>query len=131
LDFERRSSYLKEIVDRESTDLQELIAELLEGARDGRVKLFLIHRALKARRKEEALFRDGIYIPLNVRGELEDHLIAFARRHKGRWALAVVPRLTAALARENEHPWEGHGWTPLFSCRRGHHNSGGMPSPTA
>ncbi len=71
---------------------------LLDTLPDGRAKLFLTWRALALRRDDEALFRDGEYLPLDVSGEHAAQLIAFARRAGGRVAVVLVPRLYASLA---------------------------------
>jgi (1->4)-alpha-D-glucan 1-alpha-D-glucosylmutase len=60
VDFMRRKSYLEEIMRHEETGLLRLIEELLENREDGRIKLFLIHRALLARGANADLFCLGI-----------------------------------------------------------------------
>jgi (1->4)-alpha-D-glucan 1-alpha-D-glucosylmutase len=70
---------------------------LLREWRSGAVKLFVTARGLHARREQPALFVDGEYMPLAVRGEHAANVVAFARRHGDEWALAVVPRLTTEL----------------------------------
>jgi (1->4)-alpha-D-glucan 1-alpha-D-glucosylmutase len=74
------------------------LAGLLERPEDGRVKLYLTHRLLRARRRWPALFREGSYEPVAAEGgERAAHLFAFLRRGGGRAVLAVAPRLVAAL----------------------------------
>ena len=80
-----------------SADRPALCARLLEGWRDGRVKLYTIVRGLGVRRADPGLFMEGDYLPLMPRGRHTDHLVAFARRNAGRAVIAVVPRLTARL----------------------------------
>ncbi len=43
------------------------------------------------------LFAHGAYVPIEVAGRHAERVIAFARVHEGRWAIAAVSRLTAAL----------------------------------
>ncbi|HVG44158.1 MAG TPA: hypothetical protein VM890_05485, partial [Longimicrobium sp.] len=74
------------------------LAELLERPEDGRVKLYLTHRLLQARRRWPGLFRDGSYEPVAAEGERAAHLFAFLRRGQGRAVLAVAPRLVAGLS---------------------------------
>jgi len=71
--------------------------ELLRTMEDGRIKMFVIHKALGLRRQRPALFREGDYIPLYAEGSKADRLCAFARRQGGEVAIAVVPRLCAGL----------------------------------
>ncbi len=96
VDFTRRKSYLGEIMRCEEKGLLRLIEELLENRADGRMKLFLIHRALLARRANVDLFRLGQYLPLKAEGTHKEKIIAFARVHDGSWALALAPRFSAS-----------------------------------
>ena len=86
------------------------ISSFLETPRDGRAKLFLIARALKARNDRPALFQDGDYLPLTVDGPRGRHIIAFARRLGGEWCLAVAPRFPTPLIRETEMPLGDAVW---------------------
>jgi len=104
VDFEKRKRFLQEIITKEQEDMLALITELLSAKEDGRIKLFLIYRALKARRARRELFQNGDYIPLEVRGRCHAHLAAFARRHQHSWAITIVPRFLTRLVREGEAP---------------------------
>ena len=64
---------------------------------DSRVKLHVLSRALAARRENPALFLDGDYRPLEPSGTHHAHIVAFARTHNGKWAIAVVPRCAASI----------------------------------
>ena len=72
-------------------------AALLAAWRDGRIKQRLIARALQLREREPVLFERGRYLPLEVRGPLARHVVAFARHDGSTTALAVASRWTAAL----------------------------------
>jgi (1->4)-alpha-D-glucan 1-alpha-D-glucosylmutase len=43
------------------------------------------------------LFSAGEYIPLQAEGQRAAHVFAFARRHHGRTAIVLVPRLIAEM----------------------------------
>jgi (1->4)-alpha-D-glucan 1-alpha-D-glucosylmutase len=102
VDFEKRSLYLDEIVKREDTDMNGLLEELLASKEDGRIKLFLIHKALKARQENRDLFAGGSYMRIGVEGTVAENIIAFARVHEGAWALTIAPRLTTTLTKNDE-----------------------------
>lgn len=95
VNFEKRQSCLAEIIKREN-DLPGLVSDLLAKREDGRVKLFLIHRALQARKHNADLFLKGTYVPLMAEGSQEKRAIAFARIHKGGWAVTLAPRFPAS-----------------------------------
>ena len=68
----------------EAPDLTALCAELLEHWPDGRVKLYLTHRALTLRRQRARLFAAGEYRGLAPGGRHADHVVALARRGRTR-----------------------------------------------
>ena len=55
-------------------------------------------RALHCRRENPGLFTAGQYVHLHAHGERASHVFAFERRHEGRLAVVVVPRLIARLS---------------------------------
>lgn len=77
--------------------LPALAADLALHLDDGRLKQFVIWRALELRRAREALFRDGEYLPLTVSGERAEHVCAFARVLGEDCAVTIVPRLACTL----------------------------------
>ncbi len=112
VDFSRRTRLLAELVKREPRGLLPLVEELLRSWRDGRVKLFLIHRALSFRRERGELFLSGGYLPLPISGGKKEHVLAFARRREDGWAVAAVPRLVTRLAPAGEFPLGLETWGP-------------------
>jgi (1->4)-alpha-D-glucan 1-alpha-D-glucosylmutase len=96
VDFDLRAWLLGELVDLKEERV-ELACRLLEHKADGRIKLYLTHRALQFRRAHADLFRSGAYTPLEATGAASEHVVAFARALGDAEALAVVPRLPAKL----------------------------------
>ncbi len=74
------------------------VSALVDDWQDGRLKLFVTACALRFRRAQRAVFRDGDYLPLDAAGERAEHVVALARRVGRACVIAVVPRLVAALA---------------------------------
>lgn len=97
VDFDRRRRILGEIDD-------QLPGTLLEHWRDGRIKFFLTHRALHARRTHSDLFLHGQYVPLSTSGEHADRILAFGQEHQGRWAIAAAPIMYTRLAAVEQPP---------------------------
>ncbi len=104
VDFGKRKSFLTETVEKSEKDILGLISDLLTTWEDGRIKLFLIFRALKARRERPDLFGRGAYFQAEVKGKLEDHLVAFSRREGDSWALMICPRFLTSLVAEGQFP---------------------------
>jgi (1->4)-alpha-D-glucan 1-alpha-D-glucosylmutase len=110
VDFVERRTYLGKIQEKAGEDILKLIEELLRTRGDGRIKLFLIHRALKARNEHYEVFGKGAYVPLEVVGRFRDHIIAFARTYEGKWAVTIVPRFLTALIDKGDYPLGQKVW---------------------
>lgn len=110
VDFKRRQAFLREIRARENGNILHLIEELLRTKEDGRIKLFLIYRALKTRNEHIEVFRDGAYIPLKGAGKFKNHILAFARNHGRKWAVIVAPRFLTTVVRGGEYPFGEEIW---------------------
>jgi (1->4)-alpha-D-glucan 1-alpha-D-glucosylmutase len=99
VDYQKRRRMLAELegIDMDACVDRGLIKSLVDGIRDGRCKLFLTWKVLQFRRDHESLFRDGEYLPLRVSGEYASNVCAFARRHEGKLAITIAPRLYLRL----------------------------------
>jgi (1->4)-alpha-D-glucan 1-alpha-D-glucosylmutase len=75
----------------------EPMPRLLDSWSDGHLKQALIARTLDTRRAHPALFADGSYQPLPLRGRHADRGIAFRRAQGDAAAVVVVPRLVQPL----------------------------------
>jgi maltooligosyltrehalose synthase len=65
--------------------------------------MYLISKALDARRNNRTLFLDGEYHALRTSGQWADHALAFERRTvSGECAIVVVPRLVARVLGEEK-----------------------------
>jgi len=60
-------------------------------------KVAVTRAGLGLRRSDPELFAHGAYVPAETAGRHADRVVAFARVHEGRWALAAVSRLTERL----------------------------------
>lgn len=96
MDFEKRMAILQSLSAQAESPVAQ-IHDLLESKEDGRIKLFLIQRGLRARKKYLELFRDGDYIPLNVSGRFKDHVISFMRKTDKASAVIIAPRWLSSL----------------------------------
>ncbi|MFH2138924.1 MAG: malto-oligosyltrehalose synthase [Candidatus Omnitrophota bacterium] len=114
VDFGLRQKFLADIIEKAGTDLPGLISELCNTHEDGRIKLFLIYMALRARKENSILFREGAYVPINTGGKYKDHIIAFARKYDNMIAITVIPRFLALLIKESEYPFGEYVWQDTY-----------------
>jgi (1->4)-alpha-D-glucan 1-alpha-D-glucosylmutase len=108
VDYDLRAWWLGELINPPGSRA-ELAHALVDSKADGRIKLYLTHRALRFRRDHAELFRAGSYMPLEATGDAAEHIVAFARvlsaqapalgargaSTAGEEVLAVAPRLLA------------------------------------
>ena len=112
VDFQRRTAALAAIGERLGRDGAEtLAADLLATRHDGRIKLYLVHRALTFRAAHPELFGpDAAYQPLEATGPHAQCVVALRRAMTGEAMVAVAPRLMTQLSPEGEPPlgdvWE-------------------------
>jgi len=100
VDYARRSQILKGLRRRISegdAGLAGLASNLVKTKEDGRLKMYVTHRALTYRRDNSELFRRGGYLPLEVAGGKKEHACAFAREYNSRSVVVIVPRLICKL----------------------------------
>jgi (1->4)-alpha-D-glucan 1-alpha-D-glucosylmutase len=110
VDYKKRESLLKEIKKYPPGGQTKLIRNLLSNKEDGTLKLFLIHKVLRARKSKIGVFQEGDYIPVEAKGNLKDHVVAFIRRSREGWALSVVPRFSIGITEENRFPLGEKAW---------------------
>lgn len=98
VDFRKRVRMLAELLRRESeTTGVNLARELSQNKEDGRIKMYLIRKALAFRKVRRELFDQGEYLPLSADGSRAEHVCAFERRRNGDSAIVVVPRFPTRL----------------------------------
>ncbi len=104
VNFEQRQAYLSTIEQDTKTDVLRLIQELLNHKQDGRIKLFLVKQALNLRNQYASVFEQGSYIPLEVTGQLKNHIIAFARKAGETTIVTIAPRFLTSLITLDQNP---------------------------
>ncbi|MDH5695065.1 MAG: malto-oligosyltrehalose synthase [Dehalococcoidia bacterium] len=114
VDFQRRIKLLDDLIKQEAQGQQSLIRQVLKSWEDGRVKLYLTYKALNVRRSHRDLFLDGDYISLQIRGQRQEHVCAFARRKSELWALVIIPRLLTKLVYAGTLPLGRRVWGDDF-----------------
>ncbi len=99
IDYEVRKKYLEGF---KSTDQAEQLQNLKRYFFTGQLKMYCLHKALKVRMEDRELFEMGEYLPLEVKGDFSENIIAFARRKKEKWSLTLVPVLVGELCDPEE-----------------------------
>jgi (1->4)-alpha-D-glucan 1-alpha-D-glucosylmutase len=110
VDFSQRQVLLDGLLEAEKQDWRALLSDLLQSWSDGRIKLYVTHKALGARNANRQAFLEGQYTSLRADGPQQDHIIALARHHGDTWMIAVVPRLPSRLSTVGEFPLGNRVW---------------------
>ncbi len=101
VDYSKRMAAIEDIKRQESEiPCWQLARKLTDEKQDGRVKLFLIYRALNNRKRACDIYEKGEYRSLHVLGRKEYHVCALARRLGERAMLAAVPRFFVRLLKD-------------------------------
>jgi (1->4)-alpha-D-glucan 1-alpha-D-glucosylmutase len=131
VDFRSRTEALQGIADGAHADNPAMASDLLEHWLDGRIKLYVIWKALGCRRERPTLFRKGEFLPVEVIGDRSEHVISFLRQYEEEQILVVVPRWVVNLTNLDTlvlHEFLGgtklklplaspHSWRNVFTAR--------------
>jgi (1->4)-alpha-D-glucan 1-alpha-D-glucosylmutase len=97
IDFDQRRELASVLRETYESQNGENIERMLASWQDGLVKMYVLKRALNARTEKPDLFLDGEYLPVEIRGQHKDRVIAFARKNGNEWAISVSPRCVASV----------------------------------
>lgn len=98
VDYDIRMRMLDELRRQESEiPLRQLARELTDHRENGKVKLYLIYKALNYRKQNREIFEKGEYIPLTVTGDKNYNICAFARRNGSKNIIIIAPRFFTKL----------------------------------
>jgi malto-oligosyltrehalose synthase/4-alpha-glucanotransferase len=107
VDFEKRIQVFKEL---ESKSGEELLTQLWTNRYSAAIKLWTVHELMEVRKLHPDVFTEGEYIPLTTEGTYKEHVLAFARRHKGVVYVVALPLHTAILGKEQEKDFPELDW---------------------
>ncbi len=114
VDFSERKKLLSQIREAESGSLLDFIERMIERLEDGRIKMYLIMRALNFRRARYELFATGNYQPLCVSGSRKNHVIAFSRNLRNKSVIVAAGRFFTRLGVPENLPIGRETWNETF-----------------
>jgi (1->4)-alpha-D-glucan 1-alpha-D-glucosylmutase len=124
VDYQKRRKFLQEIKLKSSHDILQLLKELITTKEDGKIKLFLTHQLLKARKEYAKIFQEGDYQPIEITGKYHNHLIAFSRNYGEKTIVAIAPRFLTGIIKPGQLPLGTKIWedTSLKLVPKNWHN---------
>ena len=124
VNYHKRREFLQDIKTRSSQNILQLIEELIATKENGKIKLFLTHQLLTARKKYSELFQNGDYQELEVTGEHQDSIIAFSRNYGDKTIVAIAPRFLTGIIKPGQLPLGMEVWsdTSLKLANKDWHN---------
>jgi len=114
VDFERRKLSLFDVKNKERINILSLIVELLSTKEDGRIKLFLIYKALNTLKENQDVFQKGSYAPISTGGKFRGNVVSFVRSNGRKRAIIVVPRFLTALVENGQFPLGQRVWDNTY-----------------
>jgi len=79
---------------------EHIFNSLWDNRYTGKIKLWLTTQLLAERAEQKYLFEHGRYIPLETVGAYKDHILAYARVHRGNYYIVVLPLNILSIATE-------------------------------
>ena len=124
VDYQKRREFLQDIKTKSSQNILQLIKELIATKENGKIKLFLTHQLLTARKKYSELFLNGDYQAIEVTGEHKDSIVAFSRSYQNKTIIAIAPRFLTGTIDPGQLPLGIEVWsdTSLKVAEREWHN---------
>ena len=121
----KRHDFLQDIKAKSSQNILSLIEELMANKANGKIKLFLTHKLLKARQEHAEIFLDGDYQPIEITGKYCDRLIAFSRNYEAKTIVAIAPRFLTSVIKPEQAPLGEEVWadTSLKLPAKNWHNA--------
>jgi (1->4)-alpha-D-glucan 1-alpha-D-glucosylmutase len=110
VDFARRIELLTRLNHDASREAAGFDGELLKNWTDGRIKLYLISKALGFRKEFGKLFSDGDFVPAEISGERSENVTAFFRVFQNQQALVLAPKWLAGSGMEQNSSVQGKFW---------------------
>jgi (1->4)-alpha-D-glucan 1-alpha-D-glucosylmutase len=114
VDFDKRNALLATLpsANLPQTDESTRLAlrDLTHNWKDGRIKLYLICKALHFRTQNAMLFSEGEFLPMECRGKHRAHVAAFARLHNKDRVLIIVPRWLKRAGHPMSFEGSGRFW---------------------
>lgn len=110
VDFGHRIELLASLKLNAPRETTEFAGELLKNWRDGRIKLYLISKALRFRQKFSELFTDGDFMPAEISGERSQNVTAFFRVFQNQQALVLAPKWLAGSGMEQNWSAQQNFW---------------------
>ncbi|NJY62624.1 malto-oligosyltrehalose synthase [Salinimicrobium sp. CDJ15-81-2] len=104
VDYQLRKQYLEEI---KAENVHEQLEDLKQDFSSGKIKMFCLHKALQTRKNFKEVFEEGAYLPLEVKGENAEGIIAFARHYQEKAVIVVVPAMVTKFFTEELQVKEG------------------------
>jgi (1->4)-alpha-D-glucan 1-alpha-D-glucosylmutase len=110
VDFSKRQAALAGMRTAQPSLCICVARDLAQQWRDGRIKLYVIWRALNYRRQNAELFSRGEFVSLAASGARQGHISAYCRRRGEQLALVVLPRWFAAVPPSASRPSADDFW---------------------
>lgn len=104
VDFAKRRAMLAGLKEMDQSRSFSVPEELTQNWQDGRIKLYLIWKALTFRREHDQLFSNGSFSQAEVQGKRRENVSGFLRHRAKDWAMIVVPRWLVARPHETVSP---------------------------
>ena len=95
VDYEFRKNTLEDFKHFSEENSKKELLNLRNDFLSGRIKMYVMYKALLARKAAYELFAEGDYLPLEITGRAGREFMGFARVKNEKWSITVVPLLVS------------------------------------
>src|SRR6266404_3241320 len=110
VDFRKRKGALARMQQGKEAQLICVTDRLAKNWRDGRIKLYLIWKALNYRRRHGKLFSQGDFSLATASGIRQENVSVYCRRKEGEWLLVAFPKWLASAGAVENSPSQPQFW---------------------
>jgi (1->4)-alpha-D-glucan 1-alpha-D-glucosylmutase len=114
VDFVQRIELLETLKINATNENVEFAHELMSGWRNGRIKLYLIWKALGFRQQFREMVSDGQFLPAEVLGPRAENVVAFFRVSRSGSALVVAPKWLANSGMDAGSGFDSARWNDFW-----------------
>ena len=110
VDYTGRKEMLNSLKQKVDNNPLGVLENCLSSPEDGRIKMLITMHSLKLRHKMPDLFAKGGYLPINVQGEKQNHVIAYGRILNDKGIVVISGRFFSFLMRDLQNALEQEIW---------------------
>ncbi len=114
VDYNLRRDFLTEVIEKDTEERISYLQNILKNPSDGKIKIFMVYKALQLRNEKPEIFNEGNFIPIEAGGKYKENIIVYARNTEDDFVITIVPRFLTNIVEENNLPVDRDIWDDTY-----------------